>query len=64
MRVNFKAAAEFKRNDTAKDRLRALANATPEQIDAYVDTNVTDLASAKTVLKTLLLAVSALMSRL
>ncbi len=32
-------------------RKLSLANLTPEDVDAYIDTNVTDLASARAVLK-------------
>jgi len=39
---------------------RQLLKATPEQIDSYIDTNVTNLASAKEVLKMLAKAVSVL----
>jgi len=39
--------------DSDKSRLRkdAILNATPKQIDNYIENNVTDLASAKQVLK-------------
>jgi CRISPR/Cas system-associated protein Cas7 (RAMP superfamily) len=39
--------------EAEKARLRkdAILNATPRQIDNYIDNNVTDLASAKEVLK-------------
>jgi hypothetical protein len=39
---------------------RQLLKATPEQIDGYIETNVTNLASAKEVLKLLAKAVSVL----
>lgn len=51
------------RDELARDALRAealwtaLDTATPAQIDAWLTTNVTDLASARRVLKMLLLAV-------
>ena len=37
----------------ARNRLRreAILNATPQQIDSYIENNVTDLESAKAVLK-------------
>lgn len=37
----------------ADNVISALDNMTPAQINAWIDTNVTDLASAKTVLKML-----------
>jgi len=39
--------------EAERKRLRrnAILNATPRQIDRYIDNNVTDLASAKEVLK-------------
>lgn len=40
--------------------LKALLKARPDQINTYIDTNVTDLASAKDVLKILARAVSVL----
>lgn len=44
----------------ADNQVRALLKATPAQIDAYVDANVTSLASAKVALATLARAVSIL----
>lgn len=43
--------------------LKALLKARPDQINTYIDTNVTDLASAKDVLKILARAVSVLGNR-
>ena len=39
--------------EAARNRLRreAILNATPQQIDNYIENNVTDLESAKAVLK-------------
>ena len=37
--------------ERARLRRQAILNATPAQIDAYIENNVTDLASAKEVLK-------------
>lgn len=41
--------------------ITALADATPAQVDAFIDANVTDLASARRVLKALAKAVSLLL---
>lgn len=48
----------------ADNAVRALLKATPDQIDSYIDTNVTDLASAKQVIATLAKAVSVLAQEL
>ena len=62
------AAAELAARDTIRASLRndsgiqALRNRTPAQVDAWIDNNVTDLASARTVLK-LLARVVALLAR-
>ena len=40
--------------------LAALENATPAQISAFVDNNVTDLASARALMKKMLLMITAL----
>jgi hypothetical protein len=37
--------------ERARLRRNAILNATPQQIDNYIENNVTDLASAKAVLK-------------
>lgn len=44
----------------ADARWMAIKNATPAQIETWITNNVTDLASARTLLKTLVLAVRAL----
>jgi uncharacterized protein (DUF111 family) len=44
----------------ANQQARQLLKATPAQIDSYIETNVTNLASAKEVLKLLAKAVSVL----
>jgi hypothetical protein len=41
--------------------IQALATSTPAQVDAYVDAQVTDLASARRVIKALAIAVSVLL---
>ena len=41
------------RDDIAAVKTSFVAGKTPAQIDSYIDTNVTDLASAKEVLKKL-----------
>ncbi len=47
-------------DDDARERMsrHPLLSATPAQIDAWIDNNVTDLASAKQALKVLAKAVS------
>lgn len=45
-------------------KLKALAGMTPTEVKNYIDANVTDLASAKDVLKTLAIAVSIMARRL
>lgn len=45
-------------------KLRALRDLTPEQIGAWVDANVTDLAKARDVIRTLAIAVGVLARRL
>lgn len=45
-------------------KLAALRGMTPSQVDAWVNTNVTDLASAKDAIKTLAIAVSILARRI
>jgi hypothetical protein len=44
--------------------LQALATMTPEQIQTYINANVTDLASAKAAIKTLAVAVGILARRI
>jgi hypothetical protein len=44
--------------------LQALAAMTPQQVQTYIQNNVTDLASAKTAIKTLAVAVGILARRL
>lgn len=56
-----KPAAEAEDHASLKD---TLANATNAQIDAYINANVTDLASARTYLKRLTKMVRALARRL
>ena len=54
MAHTYDAAIMQKQKDAkAQIQLSALANKTYAQVQSYVDTNVTDLASAKTVLKKL-----------
>ncbi len=45
-------------------KLRALADMTPAQVSAWVDANVTNLATAQDAIKTLAIAVSVLARRL
>jgi hypothetical protein len=54
------AAADKTAQDTirADNRLRNLLTATPQQIEAYIDNNVTNLAQAKEVLGLLALGLS------
>jgi hypothetical protein len=47
--------ASFDADATRADLLARLATATPAQINSYVDTNVTNLAEARTLLKRILL---------
>lgn len=62
--VTQRTQAQHEHNDQESVRtnaaLRALLTARPVDIDKYIDTNVTDLASAKAVLKILAKAVSLL----
>ena len=51
------AAEETAKSLTADPRWQAIKTATPDQIDAWLTANVTDLASARRVLKILVLAV-------
>jgi|GEM_PF-5949005 len=59
MPINVKASRAIKEARATKHDavMRQLASARPAQIDAWIDKNVTDLASAKDVLKALAKAV-------
>lgn len=64
-RAPIKLDAEAVRLNTTKTTYReatlaALENATPAQINTFVDNNVTDMASAKTLMKKMLLLMVAL----
>jgi len=61
-RVSIVAPATLQRKLDARGDavLRALINASPEQIDAYLTANVTTLVQARAVLRALALAVRAL----
>jgi len=66
MRRNVRTTRDYKdREETKRDSvLSALRTKTPQQIDAYINSNVTNLASAKVVLKTLAKAVAYLSRKL
>lgn len=55
--VEYAASKEVLKGDAA---VAALLRASPNQIDSYIDANLKDLASARTIIKTLARAVSVL----
>ena len=66
MRVDVIAPQEEKDKDEVRrdPTLKLLSSSRPQQIEQWVDRNVTDLDSAKTVLKTLAKAVALLSKQL
>jgi len=55
--------AETKAEVFADQQVRNMLKSTPAEIETYIDTNVTDMASAKEVMKVLAKALSALAKR-
>lgn len=63
LKVQISAAERAKRETKSDAVLTALRGATPAQIEAFIDTQVTDLAGAKRVLKALAKAIVLLTQR-